>query len=419
MNNIPEKDRSILRQLAEEQAKIAALPVQRETAAAWRRLNALKPGRALVWINEIPWHEMEADGELAQQTTHPFCCGVESQLRQTLYQWKHLPGDMVVENTFYSPLAVQDTGFGIDEDVNVISQDPQGDIVSRTFHPQIKDEKDLAKIKTPVLTHDEAASEETFQTLRSLFGDILKIEKRGIIHSWFAPWDELIRWYGVEEAMVDMMDRPELVHQAMDRLVKAYLARLDQWEALNVLSLSSGNHRVGSGGLGYTNELPAAGFNPARVRSQDQWGCATAQIFCEVSPDMHEAFALQYERRWLERFGLNYYGCCEPLHNKMDILASVPRLRKISMSPWADVDKAAPRLSGRYVFSYKPNPAVLATDNWNPGEARQALRTVLEKTRRHGCVVEIIMKDISTLHHAPQRLWQWAEIAREEASRWA
>jgi len=35
MNNIPEKDRSILRPLAEEQAKIAALPVQRETAAAW------------------------------------------------------------------------------------------------------------------------------------------------------------------------------------------------------------------------------------------------------------------------------------------------------------------------------------------------------------------------------------------------
>jgi hypothetical protein len=27
---------------------------------------------------------------------------------------------------------------------------------------------------------------------------------------------------------------------------------------------------------------------------------------------MHEEFALQYEKRWLERFGLTYYGCCEP-----------------------------------------------------------------------------------------------------------
>jgi hypothetical protein len=39
--------------------------------------------------------------------------------------------------------------------------------------------------------------------------------------------------------------------------------------------------------------------------------------------------------------GLNYYGCCEPLHNKMDILAKVPRLRKISISPWCDVARAA------------------------------------------------------------------------------
>lgn len=74
------------------------------------------------------------------------------------------------------------------------------------------------------------------------------------------------------------------------------------------------------------------------------------------------------------------------------------------MSPWADVDKAAPHLSGRYVFSFKPSPAVLAKDTWDAGEARQILRTVLEKTRRHGCVVEIIMKDISTLRYAPQRL---------------
>ena len=68
-------------------------------------------------------------------------------------------------------------------------------------------------------------------------------------------------------------------------------------------------------------------------------------------------------------------------------------------------------------FPCKPSPAVLAKDTWNPDEARQTLRTVLEKARRHGCVVEIIMKDVSTLRYAPQRLWQWAGIAREEAAR--
>ena len=237
-----------------------------------------------------------------------------------------------------------------------------------------------------------------------VFGDILTIEKRGIVHRWFAPWDELVEWWGVQEALMDLVMRPELVHQAMDRLVNAHLSRLEQWEKLNLLSLTGGNYRAGSGGPGYTDRLPQADFNPDRVRPIDQWGCATAQIFSEVSPEMHEEFAIQYERRWLERFGLNYYGCCEPLHNKIGILKTIPNLRKISMSAWADVEKMVEETDNAYVLSHKPNPAVFATDTWNPAQARKNLVEVLEKTS--GCVVEVIMKDISTVRYEPQRLWE-------------
>lgn len=409
--NIPEKDRSILRELAEKQVEIASLPINKERAVEWTRLNGLNKGSPLVWINEIPWHEMNVNGELDLQTTSEFCRAVEQQLRRTIYQWNHMQCDMVVEPKFYSSLVIRDTGFGIEEDVDIIKQDKKSDIVSRKFHPQINDEKDLEKIKNPVVTHDEEASEINYQTLIDLFGDILSIEKKGIIHSWFAPWDELIRWWGVQEALIDLVMRPELVHQAMDRLVNAYLYRLQQWRNLNLLSLTDGNYRVGSGGLGYSDELPQADFDPAHVRMTDQWGCSTAQIFSGVSPEMHEEFAIQYEKRWLEQFGLNYYGCCEPLHNKIEILKSIPNLRKISMSPWADVEKTMEKTDGKYVLSYKPNPAVLATGEWNLAQARKNLSEVLDKTR--GCVVEVIMKDISTVRYKPQRLWEWSEMAME------
>ena len=409
--NIPEKDRSILRGLAEKQAEIASLPVNKERVVEWTRLNGLNKGRPLVWINEIPWHEMNVNGELDLQTTSEFCRAVEQQLRRTIYQWNHMQCDMVVDPKFYSPLVIHDTGFGIEEDVDIIKQDEKSDIISRRFHPQINDEKDLEKIKNPVVTHDEEASEMSYQTLMELFGDILSIEKVGIIHSLFAPWDELIRWWGVQEAMTDLVMRPELVHQAMERLVNANLYRLQQWRNLNLLSLTDGNYRVGSGGLGYSDELPQADFDPAHVRTSDQWGFATAQIFSGVSPVMHEEFALQYERRWLEQFGLNYYGCCEPLHNKIGILKSIPNLRKISMSPWADVEKMVEKTEGRYVLSYKPNPAVFATNEWNPAQARKNLSEVLDMTR--GCVVEVVMKDISTVRYKPQRLWEWSEIATD------
>ncbi|MBA7685964.1 hypothetical protein ES703_94395 [subsurface metagenome] len=364
-----------------------------------------------MWLSDIPWHELNVNGELDLQTTSEFCRAVEQQLRRTIYQWNHMQCDMVVEPKFYSPLVIHDTGFGIEEDVDIIKQDEKSDIVSRKFHPQINDEKDLEKIKNPVVTHDEEASEINYQTLIDLFGDILSIEKKGIIHSWFAPWDELIRWWGVQEALIDLVMRPELVHQAMDRLVNAYLYRLQQWRNLNLLSLTDGNYRVHSGGLGYSDELPQADFDPAHVRTIDQWGFATAQIFSGVSPEMHEEFALQYERRWLEQFGLTYYGCCEPLHNKIEILESIPNLRKISMSPWADVEKMVEKTNGKYVLSYKPNPNVFATDEWNPAQARKNLSEALDKTR--GCVVEVIMKDISTVRYKPQRLWEWSEIAMD------
>ena len=411
------KDRTILRRLAEKQARIAALPVHQEAILGWKRLNRLEPGKPMVWINEIPWHEMDVNGELTLQTSDPFCRIQERRLRMTIYKWEHMRGDMVVGPVFYSPLVIHDTGFGISEDVDIVRTDQASDIVSRRFHPQIQEEGDIEKIKMPRVTYDAEATERNLFCLESLFGDILTVEKRGEPGFWFAPWDQLIRWWGVQGALVDVALRPELVHHAMERLVTAHLCRLDQYEALNLLSLNNNNVRIGSGGLGYCDELPQPDCDPENVRPVDLWGCAAAQIFSAVSPAMHEEFALQYERRWLQRFGLNYYGCCEPLDLKVDMLKSVPNLRKISMSPLADVDRATKNVGDHYVFSYKPNPAILAKDTWNPDQARRDLQEVLEKTR--GCIVEVILKDISTVRYEPQRLWEWADMAAEVTGEFA
>ncbi len=408
---ISQKDRSILRHLAEKVAEIAALAIHKEKAELWRRLNDLEKVRPLVWINEIPWHEMNVNNELTLQTETEFCRQIETELRRTIYQWQHLPADMIVEPKFYSSLVIHDTGFGITSEFDFITEDETSDIWSRNYHRQIHDERDLEKIRMPQISYDAEATERNYEALIYLFGDILPIEKRGIIRYWFAPWDELIMWWGVQEALEDLVLRPELAHQAIDRVVNAHLSRLDQYEVLNLLSFSEGNFRVGSGGLGYTTALPKPNFNLNQVRTIDQWGCSTAQIFGDVSPEMHEEFGLNYERRWLDRFGLNYYGCCEPLHNKIHILKSIPNLRKISMSPWIDVEKAVVNVGDQYVFSYKPNPAFLATLEWNPELARKNLEEVLEKA--NGCHIEVILKDISTVRYEPQRLWEWEKLAME------
>jgi len=409
--NVSDADRQVLRSLAGQLAEISALDIHAEKADLWASVNKLQSQRPMVWMNEIPWHEMNVDDELTLQCADPFLRTIEDNMRKTIYQWRHMPGDMIVSDYISCPMAIEDTGFGLEEDVEIAITDAESDVVSRKFHRQIVDPEDIEKIKNCTITHDESATEQRYQTMCDIMGDIMPIRKEGVKGMWFSPWDELIRWWGVQEALMDLVMRPEMVNDIVSRLVDVYIDRLDQWEALNLLTLNNDNTRVGSGAYGYTDELPGADFDPSGITARNLWGCATAQIFSQVSPDMHWEFALRHEMRYLERWGLSYYGCCEPLDRKMDILRKIPNLRKISMSPWVDPARSAGELAGDYVYSYKPNPAVLAEDRWRPEQARADLVRYLDHTRE--CHVEIIMKDVSTVRRQPQRLWEWDKIVME------
>ncbi len=409
--DVSKKDMDILRKLGERLAEIASLPVQKEKKKQWKRMNNLQPGKPMLWITEEPWHEMDFNGELILQCENEFCRLMEDWLRKTLYEWEHTPGDMIIEPVIYSPLAISDPGIGIKEDVDIARTDEKNVIYSRHFHIQIKEEEDLEKIKLTQVSHNKELSEERFQILSEIYEGVIPVEKRGYPGFWFAPWDELVRFWGVQEALMDLIMKPELVHKAMDKMLKAHLHRLDQFEELNLLASNANNSRVGSGAYGYVDGLPPKEYDADHVKTHDMWGGSTAQIFSEVSPEMHDDFALQYEIRWLERFGLNYYGCCEPLHKKMDIVRKIPNLRKVSMSPWVDIDEAAEKVGKDFVFSLKPSPAIFVDDKWDPSHARKELEKTLDKLKNN--IVEVVMKDISTVKREPQRLWEWARIAKE------
>lgn len=407
MNN-PDNDARIIRRLAGEYAEAAALPVHREKADLWRRLNRLEPVRPLVWINEIPWQEMNVDDELTLGCSDPWLRSVENNLRRTLYQWRHLPCDMVLDPVIAVDYLCSPTSsyadYGLEE--QTLRPDGEG---SAGFLPIIQSESDVDRLRTPEVTMDWEETERRYQLLSEICDGIIPVEKRGIRHQWCSPWDQMIRWYGIERLFTDMIERPQLVHRLLHRFMAAVHQVLDRQEAMGLLQAGNGNHRVGSGGLGITDELPPADFDPGHVQPKDQWGSATAQIFTGVSPAMHEEFSLQYERPYLERFGLTCYGCCEPLHNKIGILRSIKNLRRISMSCWIDVDKAVAEVRDDYIFSYKPIPAIFAGDRWDRDAGRAELAEVLQKAE--GCRLELIMKDISTVAGEPRRLWQWAEMA--------
>jgi hypothetical protein len=396
----------VLKTLGARIAGIASLQVHTEKARLWQKMNDLDQERSMVWINEIPWHEMNVNDELTLQTQHPWARSLEQELRRTIYQWDHMPCDMVVNDYLECPIVYHTTDFGIVEDVDVLHTDLNNDIYSRHFKIQIREPEDIEKIKLPVITYMEKATQNSFEAMQDIFEGIIPVLKVGQTHIWYTPWDFLIRWWGIEEAMLDLYLRPEMVHAAYERMVDAWMYELDQFEDQNLLSPDCRNIRIGSGGYGYTNDLPGEPFDPARIRPNNMWGCSNAQIFSSVSPEMHWEFALEHDMRWLKRFGLTYYGCCEPLDIKSGILTRIPNLRKVSVSPWVNSQKAVKGLGDKYVLSRKPNPAIFI--EWDAEEARRQLTEFRQIAR--GCNVEYIMKDISTVKYQPQRLWEWAEL---------
>ncbi len=407
--NFEKKDIEILRELARQKAEIAADPRNLENAKLWTNTNDLKMTKAPVYINELPWHEMNVDDELTILTSDPFLQKVENQLRKEIYSWKHLPGNMVVTPYIESPIVINNTGLGISEDVDIVKTDEVSSVVSRHFNIQIKCEDDIAKIKDPVVSIDNEKTEENFNALKEIFGDILEVRKVGVKGYWFTPWDNLIRWTGVQEALMDLMLEPEYIDKLVERFVDASLVELEQYKKLGLWASNNDNTRVGSGGYGYTSDLAKADEYLTNAPLNQLWGCGNAQIFSEVSPDMHWEFSLKNEIRWMKHFGLNYYGCCEPLHNKLHILEKIPNLRKISMSPWAKIEVAREISKDKYVLSCKPTPAVFAEDSWRTEQAKEDILKMLKAS--DGCSIELIMKDVSTVRYKPQRIWEWSKIA--------
>ncbi len=403
------RDVDILRELAMQTAEIAALPVQEKKRRLWRKLNGLQPERPMVMIDQLCWHEMTIDDELTLRCGNPECRQYEQDLRRILFQWRHFPVDRVVEPYIQVRKAVHSTGLGIEVQEETAVTDPASAVVAHKYTNQFQNEEDLEKIRVPVVSHDRDETERRLSMAHDIFDDCLEIKLEGV-QPYVGLWDPISSWMGVEEALYALVDRPEFMHRLVARLTDAVLDMLDQLEQQGLLCGPQNIiHCTGA----YTDDLPAPGYDPAKPRTRDLWMFGLAQMFCSVSPAMLKAFEVDYTRRICERFGLVYYGCCEPLDGKMAQVRRLPNLRKVSMSPWSDRERGAAEIGRDYVYSCKPNPALLAASNVALEEAGEELRNVVGQCKNHGCPLEIILKDISTVRYQPQRIIDWSKMAME------
>lgn len=401
-------DCEVLRQLAGQLADLAARPVEEEKRRLWYEHNTLQPTRPVVfcdpenaWNEIVPRDELTCTGALAREW--------EWQMRVRLFWAERMGDDRVTEGEFEVRIVAHMSDWGMHE--TQIGGKNGGSYI---WDAPLKSYEDLDKLHFPTIHLDWAETDRQLESAEALFGDLLPVVRKGRWWWTLGLTQTAVRLRGLEQFMIDLCVHPEELKRFMDILSKGHLSMLDFLEGNGLLSLNNDNSYVGSGGFGFTYELPQTDF-VEKVRTKDMWGFAESQETSSVSPEQFDEFVFQYQLPLLERFGLNCYGCCEPLHLRWHVVKKTPRLRRVSVSPWSDLGQMAEQLGGDYIFSWKPNPAPLAMPDMDEALIRKQVREALEITQ--GCRLEIIMKDTHTIGNNPNNVIRWCQIVREESDK--
>ena len=402
--SIEKNDREVLRNLATRVREIADRPLEREKRLLWTRHNMLLTRRPVIFCDpENGWNEiitsemMKCTGDLARRW--------EMVLRKEIFWAESIKDDKVIEPYFDIGYTFSDNGWGLDTKFR------GGGGGSYVWESPIKDLEDIKRIKHPEIEVDYRTTDEAVELAIEVFNEILQVRLTGRWWWTLGLTMDLAFLRGLENIMLDMVDNKEMIHSLMKTLCDGTLQKLDFLEKNGLLS-SNVDRYVGSGGFGYTEELSGTAIENRNISPNDMWGFAESQETGSVSPEMYEEFVFRYQLPILEKFGLNCYGCCEPLDKRWQIVRRVPNLRRVSISPWSDLARMAENLQDDYIFSMKPAPSDLAVPVIDKDAIRRKIRNALKIT--DGCILEIIMKDNHTLGNNPDNLISWVRIARDE-----
>ena len=407
----------VLRRLAERKLQIAADPVNIERRELWLRHDTAGGGGRPMVLAEFQGLRDRlrpvTDDSLECETD--WARGVERELRCEIYRFDELLDDHVVEPCINTPWQVETSDYGVE--VVRHYAEFEGTLGARRWDSPIEDlDRDLDKLRPRTWSVDREATQARQAQLEDVFGDLLPVRLRGGFWWTMGMTWPAIELIGLEQLMLVMYDNPDGLHALMGFLRDDHLAGARWLEREGLLSLNNENDYIGSGSMGYTRDLPqTAADDTGAVRRRDQWVLLESQETVGVGPDQFEEFIFPYQTAIAEQFGKVYYGCCEPVHSRIEVLERLPNLARMSVSPWADEEIMAQKLGDDIVFSRKPNPTLISTEHFDEDAIRADLRHTLDAAR--GCRLEIVMKDVHTLCEEPWRLPRWVAIAREEIDR--
>ncbi len=393
---ILKKEQLYLRELAKKQLEYSKLPVMEERTRHWYANNDLRGEKPVVIIEHGPFREelfpkIFCESEVA--------VAVEKELLANIVNFELINDDKIVPS--YFPINRKIHMKELDQDRVVHrATDAKGRELGYSFEHPIKDlKKDFSKLKKSVYNYDEKGTNEHHAFAQDLLGDILDVKITNNSLLWFMSFTaRAVNLMGLERLMYSIPDYPDETKKFFDFILEDSFEYINWQEKNGLLILDNGNIRAGAGSYGFTDELPTEEFHKTgKITTKDIWGNMNSQESVGLSPAMYEEFIFPIFKKAAERFGMVYYGCCEPVHEIWEsCISTLENLRKVSISPWCDEEYMGEALRGSdIIYSRKPSPNFLGVGSFD----EDAFKEYMEKTMiaARGCHAEIIFRDIYTL----------------------
>lgn len=393
---ISQKDRERLRAMAAEYAEMVTGDEMNERREIWRRTNRLEE-------RTVPF-QIEDNGTFFSDLMPPLECEgeyerhVEGELLRALTNYRLIDDDRVYPRYCCVNWIVHRPSICPELEIERAAGPGGRKLGYKTNKPLADLEKGLEKLQRGKFVVDRKETQRRLELMESTLGDLLpvKLTCRSTYSSGTGMAGKAVTMMGMDNFYMAMIDEPENVHRFFDFVATECSEFLNFLEAEQLIEPNHEEFCVGSGSCGYTDELPRRTINGGeKLLPSDCWGFIEAQEAAGISPEMYTEFIFPYQQRLAERYGLVYYGCCEPVHQLWPTIKQFTNLRKITVSPWCDQQVIAEGVGKNVVLSRKPHPLKLCDETFESDVFEAHIRETLDIAKDN--FVELIFRDTCTL----------------------
>ncbi len=394
--DIAGKDRARLRALAGRCSEILNSAEMNARRERWRLSNRLLE-RTVPFViedNGAYFRDLapkpECEGELARE--------FEAQLLQVIANFELIDDDRIFPPFLPVQWMISRPSLCPELEVHRAADASGRELGYETNTPLADLESGLPKLKRGEFKVDREGTLRKLEAARSAFGDLLPaaLVNGHVTGAPSSMSQKAVTWMGMENFYMAMMDQPENVHRLFDIISTEAEDFLNWMLAENLVRPNGGEFWCGSGSIAFSDELPRRPLDDKGPwLPEDCWGFTEAQEAVGVSNEMFAEFIFPYMERLAKRYGLIYYGCCEPIHPLWSTISKLKNLRKATVSPWCDQRKAAEFAGKSCVLSRKPHPMQLCGESFDPASFSAHVKETLDIAKDN--FVELIFRDTCTL----------------------